>query len=90
MEPIGIIQGITSEGNIIVKCENLPNIGNAVYDSTEHRVGIVRRVFGPVDSPCATIETEDERRSCRQPGKKLYCKVRRSNNGKKQGRNRRN
>lgn len=70
MDCLGSVEGITTEGHAIVKCDALPDIGNAVFDMNKHRVGTVKRIFGPVDSPYASVTTKDYAGVLK--GKKLY------------------
>lgn len=70
MEILGIVEGITSEGHALVKCINLPDLGATVFDAEKRRVGTVRRILGPVDSPYSSIVGEDIRPNLK--GKKLF------------------
>lgn len=54
MEKLGIIEEITCDGRIIVRCSNLPEIGDAVFFRNE-RIGSVGRIFGPVDEPYVSV-----------------------------------
>ena len=57
MDFMGKVKEITTDGKLIVQCSEAPEIGAAVYDSGQNRMGIVRRVFGPVSAPYASVET---------------------------------
>lgn len=70
MEFMGIVEGITSEGHALVKCESLPDIGSAVFDSDRRRVGTVKRILGPVDAPYASVSGDGIRPELK--GKKLF------------------
>ena len=52
---LGEVETITNDGKIVVRAVNTPEINNAVYDSRERKIGTVKRVFGPVDSPYVTV-----------------------------------
>lgn len=54
MELLGIVEGITSDGHALVRCENIPDLGATVFDG-KNRIGTVRRLLGPVDSPYASV-----------------------------------
>lgn len=54
MDVLGKVEEITCDGRIIVRCEVLPDIGDAVFLNNE-RLGTVGRVFGPVDGPYASV-----------------------------------
>ena len=64
------MEGITSEGNALVRCENLPDLGAAVYDGEHHRIGTVRRILGQVDAPYASVAMDDARPNLK--GAKLF------------------
>ena len=55
MEYLGDVETITHDGRIVVRAVSTPDVNNAVFDSHEHKIGTVKRVFGPVDSPYVTI-----------------------------------
>lgn len=52
---LGTVEGITSEGRALVRCENLPALGCAVFDAEKHKIGTVKRILGPLDSPYASV-----------------------------------
>ncbi len=58
MEILGIVEEITCDGRMIVRCNELPDIGAAVFDRRQTRLGSVGRVFGPVDGPYASVTPE--------------------------------
>lgn len=82
MEFLGIVEGITTEGHALVKCEAVPDLGCAVFDADRRRIGTVRRVLGSVDSPYASITGEKPLTGLK--GKKLFF-----NQGGQDGRNKR-
>ena len=49
-----------SSGNLIVKLETETRIGEPVYDGKGNRVGTVFDIFGPVDSPFASVRTRGD------------------------------
>ena len=55
MDYLGEIETITNDGKIIIRAVTTPDVNNPVFDSREHRIGTVKRVFGPVDSPYVTV-----------------------------------
>lgn len=88
MDFLGKAKEITTDGRIIVQCSKTPEIGDIVFDSRENKIGVVKRVFGPVSSPYASIEprlapTETIRET------DLYTRGG-NKNGKDKGRSRRN
>ena len=87
MNYLGKIEEITTDGRLIVECEDLPDIGNQVFDNKDRKIGRVGRVFGPVDAPYASIDVDKE---SKRPtiGTELFFKGR-DKNGKGKRRNRR-
>lgn len=55
MEYLGDIETITNDGKIVVRAVVTPDPGALVVDEKERRIGTVKRVFGPVDSPYVTV-----------------------------------
>ncbi len=85
---LGKVTEITGEGRLIVKCSSLPEIGDVVLDSDENKIGIVKRVFGPVEGPYASIEPKAAVPETKR-GTDLYTRGG-NKNGKNKGRSRRN
>ena len=55
---IGTVMHISrSSGNLILESSRNAKIGETVTDSKGKRVGLVFDVFGPVDSPYASVRT---------------------------------
>ena len=59
MDFLGKVTEITPDGRIIVKCTELPEIGEIVFDANENKIGIVKRVFGPVEGPYASVTAKN-------------------------------
>ena len=55
MQRIGVVLHVGSSGNMILRAENLPRIGDQVTDENLKRVGTVFDVFGPVSAPYAAV-----------------------------------
>lgn len=55
MQRIGLVLHISSSGNMILKAENPPRIGNQVIDENLKPVGMVFDVFGPVSFPYIAV-----------------------------------
>ena len=55
MEYLGEVETITNDGKIVIRAVSAPDVNSAVFDGAEKRIGTVKRVFGPVDSPYVTI-----------------------------------
>lgn len=89
MELLGTADRITENGRIVViGSSEVPDIGNPVFDSSNNRIGTVKRIFGPIDEPYISVTVDDPARVERIVGKELYT-TRRSQNGKDKRRNRR-
>ncbi len=58
MQRIGCVLHIGSSGNIILKAENLPRVGDKVVDENLKLVGTVFDVFGPVSSPYVAVKPD--------------------------------
>jgi rRNA processing protein Gar1 len=88
MDFLGKVKEITPDGRLIVQCSATPEIGVVVFDSDQNKIGVVKRVFGPVSGPYASVETRIAV-SEKVRGTDLYTRGG-SNNGKNKGRSRRN
>ena len=55
MQYLGDVETVTNDGKIIVRAVRTPDVNNAVFDDRERKIGTVKRIFGPVDSPYVTI-----------------------------------
>lgn len=58
MEVLGIVEEVTCDGRLIIRCNELPDIGSTVFDRKQVKLGTVGRVFGPVDGPYASVTPE--------------------------------
>ncbi len=86
MEFLGEVETITDEGRLIVRATALPDVNSPVFDQRERKIGTVKRVFGPVDSPYVTILPVDKERLSSLAHKKIYFKGE-NTNGKGKRRN---
>ena len=55
MELLGEVETVTNDGKLIVRAQITPDINSAVCDAKGHKVGNVKRIFGPVDEPYVTV-----------------------------------
>jgi RNA-binding protein len=55
MDFLGKVKEVTPDGRLIVRCADLPEIGDVVFDERQNKIGTVKRVFGPVDGPYASV-----------------------------------
>lgn len=60
MQRIGLVLHISSCGNMILKAENLPRIGDQAIDENLKPIGTIFDVFGPVSSPYAAVRPSVE------------------------------
>ena len=89
MDYLGEVETITHDGKIIVRAVTTPDVNNTVFDSLEHKIGTVKRVFGPVDSPYVTVLPTTKTDLNGYLNKKTYFKGE-NRNGKDKGRRGRN
>jgi len=59
MEFLGTVAEITAEGRIVIKCAAVPDPGDHVFDSRQKKIGSVKRIFGPVESPYVSVVPSD-------------------------------
>jgi RNA-binding protein len=64
LQRIGCVVHISSNGNIILKADNVPRIGDQAIDEDLRAVGMVFDVFGPVSNPYVAVRpsVDDARR----------------------------
>jgi rRNA processing protein Gar1 len=84
---LGTVDEITCDGKAVVRTLELPEIGGAVFNAGGKKIGNVKRVFGPVDGPYASVLLDEGVRSEGLKNTDLY--VRGTQNGKSKRRNRR-
>lgn len=60
------------DGNLIVIGETTPSRGDRVFDNRKRPMGIVERVFGPVDTPYVSVRPRGGGRMTDIVGKGLY------------------
>ncbi|RJS90407.1 H/ACA RNA-protein complex protein Gar1 [Candidatus Bathyarchaeota archaeon] len=74
-ERIGVVSHLSfSSGNLILKAEWEPKIGEPVYDWKKRKIGRVFDLFGPVASPFISVHPTVENPE-RYVGKPLYVKA---------------
>lgn len=83
---IGRIEEITPDGRLIAECSELPDMNEPIYDGNRKKIGVVKRIFGPVDRPYISI-TPETAISEKLRNTNIYKEGR--DNGKDKGRNRR-
>ena len=88
MDFLGKVKEVTTDGRLIVQCPDAPEIGELVFDADQNKIGIIKRVFGPVSGPYASIETKSVATD-RMIGTDLYTRGG-NKRGKNKGRSRRN
>lgn len=72
MEFLGTVEEITTEGRIVVRAVVTPEPGDNVFDQRNTRIGTVKRIFGPVDSPYVSVVPLDRNVIKNISGKKTY------------------
>ncbi|MDR0523441.1 MAG: hypothetical protein LBG62_03365 [Candidatus Methanoplasma sp.] len=88
MNELGVLESVSRDGTAVVSCVATPEVGDAVTDGRGKRIGAVRRVFGPVDGPYATVAIDGGAAADGLVGKNVYSN-RGTRNAKDKRRNRR-
>lgn len=86
MNFLGTVDEINSNDYIVIRCETLPEINDQIFDSEKRKIGVVSKLFGPVECPYVSIKIENIGQIMK--GQDLYF-ARRIHNGKSKRRNRR-
>jgi len=60
LQRLGRVLHVSSSGNMILKAEKPPRIGDRVVDQSLKPVGVVFDVFGPVSSPYVAVKPQTE------------------------------
>ena len=55
MQRIGCVIHISSNGNMILKADNVPHIGNQAINENLKPVGTVTDIFGPIAKPYVAV-----------------------------------
>ena len=58
MQRIGRVLHTSTSGNLILKAENLPRIGDKVVNENLKPVGVVHDIFGPTSSPYVAVKPQ--------------------------------
>lgn len=74
MEYLGEIETITNDGKIVIRAVTTPSPNAMVFDHRERRIGTVKRIFGPVDSPYVTVVPSEKGNLNGLLNKKTYYK----------------
>jgi RNA-binding protein len=87
MKYLGAVQEVTFNGKLIVRGQFTPKPGSQVFDNRKNRLGRIRRVFGPVDSPYVSIEPTGDPGLLRLMGRPVYVEgVEKDGKGKRRDR----
>ena len=65
---------MSGEGRFIVKAVSVPEVNETIYDSQGKKLGIVKRIFGPVEGPYVTVNTDGNVSLSDITGMKVYHK----------------
>jgi len=74
MEYLGEVETITNDGKIVIRAIDTPSPNAPVFDHRERRIGTVKRIFGPVDSPYVTVAPSEKTNLNGLLNKKTYHK----------------
>jgi len=73
LRKLGSVHLLSHSGKLILRSKTVPRIGEGVFDSHLHRVGVVHDVFGPVTCPFVSVSpTRDD--PARLVGNPLYLR----------------
>lgn len=89
MDYLGIVEEVTRDGRLIIRCRTLPNLGDQVFDSKRRRMGVVKRIFGPVEEPYLSVTPDEGLDPLRLKGSETFYNKGKEQNGKTKRRNRR-
>jgi rRNA processing protein Gar1 len=85
---LGTVIEVGRDGMAVAVCVSAPETGDAVFDARGKRIGVVKRVFGPVDRPYVSVLLDRGADAVDLAGKEVYSK-RGTQNAKDKRRNRR-
>ena len=74
LECLGCVETVSGEGRFVVKAVTVPEMNEAVFDSEGKKMGIVKRIFGPIEGPYVTVNADENVRLTEITGKKVYRK----------------
>jgi RNA-binding protein len=60
LQRIGCVVHISSNGNMVLKADNVPRIGDQAVDENLKAVGMVFDVFGPIANPYVAVRPSVE------------------------------
>ena len=84
MDPLGTVDEIFPDGRIVARGGTIPDVGNPVYDQKERKIGMVKRIFGPVNAPYVTVQLDRKEDAPELKGKPIYhVKVSKNAKGKR-------
>jgi len=84
MRLLGSVQEIGLDGRLIVRGTFVPEYKDRAMDNRGRPIGVVRRCFGPVDSPYVIIQPTGRDSLLAMAGKQVYIEeVRRNAKGKR-------
>ncbi len=74
MEQLGIVRELSHTGLLVVRGRYAPAIGSKVLDRSKRPIGVVKRIFGPVERPYLSVrpKTKDTRKLMRLIGATVY------------------
>lgn len=60
MKRLGTVHLLSHSGNLILRGNTVPRLGEDVFDSRLHDVGVVRDIFGPVTYPYISVTVKQD------------------------------
>lgn len=74
LDCLGCVETVSGEGRFVVKAVAVPEMNETVYDPEGKKLGIVKRIFGPIEEPYVTVGTDRDAVPADIVGKKVYYK----------------
>ena len=71
---LGNVETVSGEGRFVVKAVSTPEISETIFDPKGKKLGIVKRIFGPVEGPYVTVSADDGIMLTEIIGMKVYHK----------------
>ncbi|MCQ2056100.1 MAG: hypothetical protein MJY64_01315 [archaeon] len=73
MRYLGTVEAVLGEKRFVVRSDSLvPEVNDFVYGARNNKIGLVRRIFGPVECPYIVV-VSGESVLADIVGKKVYC-----------------
>ena len=79
MDVLGTVKSFTTDNRLIIRCQNLPDLGDRAFDSQGQMIGPVKKVFGPVSAPYASVSPASGYKLAGLKGSTIYYRGNKQN-----------